>query len=346
MFQPYILDQACTPDKGVMTESTAHIDMVPLAKLPGCNPLWTSGPKPTCSTNPPNPDVSNWKGTDGPYVAAKPVAPVLPTIAGWKEIACIKDADNMLTNKIRYYDPNVTQTSCLDGCLRSGYTYASIGYAWGTSWVCDCGTGLDAKAPVYPGMCNLTCPKGPNNQACGGSSAHSVFYAPNGTSTTNQYNISMGCYANPAAGKVGLEQVSSYNFTSWNLMTRELCGQACADRGLEWGAIRSGGICFCGKQADFKLGDGYYVNEAICTDKCNGNKTQSCGYWGGLSVFNVTNSGYKPAVLNKAPGYIRESLVLPSHPVVCFPYPPFTLQNATRTERRHPSPAHSGGTAS
>lgn len=305
MFQPFITDAACSPDKGVMTEATQHVDMIPISRLPGCNPLWGSGPKPGCSSMPPDPDPSAFKGTDGPLVAAQSVVPPLPTIAGWKAISCIKDSDNMLLNKIRTYDNNVSQTSCLDSCLRSGYSYASIGFAWGQSWVCDCGTGLDPKASTYPGMCNMTCPAN-SAQGCGGSGAHSVFYAPNNTKTEGNYTASMGCYANPPAGEVGLQDVASYNFTSWNLMTRELCGQACADRKLDWAGIKSGGICYCGSAQTFKLGDGFYVNDALCTDKCAGNMTQACGYWGGLSVFNVSTSGYKETTLNKAPGYVRE----------------------------------------
>jgi hypothetical protein len=158
-------------------------------------------------------------------------------------------------------------------------------------------------------MCNLTCPTN-SSQGCGGSGAHSVFFAPNGTSTFGQYTTSLGCYANPAAGKTGLEQAASYSFNSWNLMTRELCGQGCADRGLDWAAIRSGDTCFCGTKANLKLGDGNYVNEAQCTSKCSGNKTQTCGYWGGLSVFDVAASGYKGATLKQPPGYIRKSDIL------------------------------------
>jgi hypothetical protein len=172
--------------------------------------------------------------------------------------------------------------------------------------VCDCGSGLDPVASVFPGMCNLTCPTN-SSQGCGGSGAHSVFYAPNNTNTFGDYSKSLGCYANPAAGKTGLEQMATYSFNSWNLMTRELCGQGCADRGLDWAAIRGGDTCFCGSKANLKLGDGQYVNDATCTSKCTGNKAQTCGYWGGSSVFDVAASGFKGATLNKPPGYIRRS---------------------------------------
>lgn len=110
-------------------------------------------------------------------------------------------------------------------------------------------------------------------------------------------------------------------------MTRELCGQACADRGLDWAAIKDGGTCFCGTKANFKLGDGNYVNEAQCTATCKGDASQKCGYWGGLSVFNVTASGYKGTELNKAPGYVRTCIPLLSCNTT------LTYQNATVTTR-------------
>ena len=136
VFQPLIADGACSPEKGVLTEGT-YTEMVPIKQLPGCNPLWSTGPKPGCTTPPPTPDVTRFQGTNGPLVAAVPAVTPLPTTPGWKEIACIGDSDNMLSNQIRYYDNNLTQSTCLDSCLRSGYSYASVGKAWGKSWTCS-----------------------------------------------------------------------------------------------------------------------------------------------------------------------------------------------------------------
>lgn len=288
----------------MLSEGT-HVDLVPIPRLPGCNPLWSSGPKPGCATPPLDPDVTRFKGTDGSLIAAQPLVDPLPTVPGWKDIGCIRDSNDMLLNQIRYIDPNLTQTTCLDSCLRSGYQYASVGKAWSKDWTCDCGTGVNPLSETYPGMCNLTCPAN-SKEGCGGDSAHTVFIGPDGTKVAGDFSASYGCYANPPVGKVGLEQMSSYNFSQWSSMTRELCGQACADRGLDWAAIRSGGICFCGAKENYKLGDGNYVNEALCTSKCANNVTQTCGYWGGLSVFNVTASGYSGTIMNKAPGYVRK----------------------------------------
>lgn len=137
VFQPYITSATCSPDKGQLVETTSYKDMVPVSALPGCNPLWSSGSKPTCSGSVAQPDVTKLTGTDGSKLASKPQNLVLPTTPGWKAISCIGDSNNMLVNQIRYYDPNVTQTSCLDSCLRSGYSYASIGFSWGQSWVSE-----------------------------------------------------------------------------------------------------------------------------------------------------------------------------------------------------------------
>jgi hypothetical protein len=125
----------CQPERGVLTESFAHNDLVPITRLPGCNPIWSTGSKPGCTSTLPDPDPSAFTGTDGPKVVVNSTIPSLPTLPGWKQISCIKDSDNMLLNKTRSYDNSVSQTTCLDACLRSGYTYASIGRAWGTTWV-------------------------------------------------------------------------------------------------------------------------------------------------------------------------------------------------------------------
>jgi hypothetical protein len=135
VFQPFLTTGSCQPERGVLTESFAHNDLVPISKLPGCNPIWTSGAKPGCSTNPADPDVTPFKGVDGPTVPDTAAVPALPTLPGWTQISCIKDSDNMLLNRIRTYDNSVSQSTCLDACFRSGYSYASIGKAWGTTWV-------------------------------------------------------------------------------------------------------------------------------------------------------------------------------------------------------------------
>ena len=170
---------------------------------------------------------------------------------------------------------------------------------------CHCGTGISNNASYYPGMCNLTCP-GDASQMCGGSGAHQVFFAPNGTTPKADFTSDLGCYADPPAGSPSIYSQSTYNFTSWNLMTTKLCLQACADRNLEWGAVRNGATCFCG--SNFSLGSGNWVSGSTCTDKCSGNTTESCGFWNGANVFNVTTKGFAEAKPVKPPGFMCECL--------------------------------------
>jgi hypothetical protein len=137
VFQPFINNGACRPERGVLAESFAHSDLVPITRLPGCNPLWTTGPKPGCSPYPADPNVTPHRATDGLKNVYNSTIPPLSTLPGWKEISCIKSTDNMLSNLVRSYDNNVSQTTCLDSCMRSGYSYASIGRLWGNTWVSD-----------------------------------------------------------------------------------------------------------------------------------------------------------------------------------------------------------------
>lgn len=126
----------------------------------------------------------------------------------------------------------------------------------------------------------------------------------------------MGCYADPPAGSTSLESLASYNFTSWSLMSTKLCLQGCADRGLTWGAIRDGSQCFCGSAQKFSLGAGSWVSSSLCTTKCRGNASESCGYWNGATVFNVSGMGYGTQALSKPPGYIRVCSALGVSPVL------------------------------
>lgn len=169
---------------------------------------------------------------------------------------------------------------------------------------CHCGTGIHTNATYYPGMCNLTCP-GDSSQMCGGSGAHQIFFAPNGTAPKADYTSDLGCYADPSAGSLSIYSQSSYNFSSWSLMTSKLCLQACADRGSTWGAVRNGYQCFCG--TNFDLGKGNWVSSGTCSIKCPGNATESCGFWNGANVFNVTSKGFTGEVAVKPPGYMCKS---------------------------------------
>ena len=136
VFQQYINNAPCSPQKGVLAEPDGQTDLVPVPALPGCNPLWgATGPKPTCSTPPATLDTTKFNGVDGSLVTTTTQNLVLPTTPGWHDIGCIASGANMLLNATQYTDPSISQTTCLDSCLRSGYSYASIGKVWGQTWV-------------------------------------------------------------------------------------------------------------------------------------------------------------------------------------------------------------------
>lgn len=284
----------CRPEKGVMAESPASEDNVPIPRLPGCNPLWNGqGTKPACPPNDFTPNVSPFRGTDGSLRANPTMNFVPPTTPGWKEIACIREGSQMLKDQVEFYDDRISQTTCENTCHKNGFNYAAIGLTQGKWWKCLCGTGVQDQAQLWPQMCTSPCP-GNSSQTCGGDfSGYSVYYAPAGTQQIGTNDSYLGCYQNPSPVTAGLEGKASYSFSTNTMMTQEMCFQACADRGLGWAAIRSGQNCFCGADKDFSLGSGRYVSDNLCNMNCTGNKDQVCGFWTGSSVFNVTALGYE-----------------------------------------------------
>ena len=329
VFQPYAKSgSGCAPQKGVLQETPPFQFGTAVPALPGCNLLWgASGPKPTCSTPPSLPNVAPLQGTDGSLVPSSPATSSLPTTPGWTQVGCIADGNDpnaLLVNSTRFYDPKMTQDNCLNSCLRSGFDYGAIGLAWGSQWVslllcwvsslhsqaCTCGTGVVAGAWNYPGMCNLTCPG--TNSSCGGSGAHSVFYAPLGTTPAAGTSTSnLGCYVDSSdSSKPTLEGTASYSFTDWNNMTQPVCLQECANRGFDWAGLKNGATCYCGSSSTFALGGGSWVSPNLCDKNCTGDSSQTCGTWNGMNVFNVSTSGYTKINPDKPDGYVGKSCLL------------------------------------
>ncbi|KJE05540.1 transmembrane receptor [Cryptococcus gattii NT-10] len=279
----------CVPERGVLTETFGNTDLVPIDRLPGCNPLWSEGDKPTCDPPIPGLDASGFTGIDGPYVAAveDQKSFVWPTAPGWTNIACLHDVSS-LSGGTSYADQLITVESCTSSCLKSGYNFAATGQV-GTYWTCVCGTSISSDAYVEPGMCTTACPGNPN-EACGGSYRFNIWYAPNGTTgnlgtSRNDGSEYLGCYNDPITVSDGLLGQATYTFQS-SSMTTEVCIEACAQAGTKWAATLSARNCYCGNE--FYYGTGTFMPDSYCTVACTGNSSEICGDYYKSSVYNIT----------------------------------------------------------
>jgi hypothetical protein len=294
VFVPYFNpNPSCSPSKGQMNEpGSTNDDLVPIDALPGCNALWGQGPKPAC-TETASPNPANWLGRDGSLIASgsQNKARKLPTTPVWAEIGCIKDAPEMLVGGYTFYDTALSVTSCTAACSKSGYNFAAVGQKVGRA-LCQCGTGVMDQAQVLPGMCTMACP-GDSKQTCGNAATHSVYYAPPGTPAVNTSlpnntdSSYTGCYYPTGTSSLSTKVTFQYNDVA---LTTEGCLQICANKNATWGATSAGRTCLCG--TDYSIGSGYYRDQATCNQPCSGNKTQSCGWAYGYSVYNITASSY------------------------------------------------------
>ena len=294
----------CAPSKGQMNEpGSTNDDLVPVAALPGCNPLWGFGAKPAC-TDTPAPDVSKWLGTDGSLVASgsQNKARKLPTTPGWAEIGCLKDTSTMLIGGYNFVDASVSVTSCTAACAKSGYNYAAVGIRNGRS-DCQCGTGVVDQASVFPGMCTSPCP-GNSKQMCGAADVHSIYYAPAGTPLVNATlpnntdSSFTGCYS--PAGSSSLSTKVTFQYQD-NALTTEGCLQICANKNATWAATTAGRNCMCG--TNYATGSGYYVDQGSCKQPCGGDSTQMCGWTSFYSVYNVTASSFEHQTIQHPAGW-------------------------------------------
>jgi hypothetical protein len=96
----------------------------------------------------------------------------------------------------------------------------------------------------------------------------------------------LGCYALPQDWQnTGLVKASTYSFTS-NSLTREVCAQACVQKGAKWAAERDTS-CYCG--TNFDMASGMFVPNDFCNRTCSGNSSETCGDYYRMNTFNLTN---------------------------------------------------------
>lgn len=114
------------------------------------------------------------------------------------------------------------------------------------------------------------------------------------TPDTSVYDL--GCYKLPYDwASDNLIKSATYSFTS-SSMTRDVCSQACIQKGSAYSAVRDTS-CYCGPS--LTTGPGFYVPGDMCTRPCGGNSTEICGDYYMLSVGNLAN--YQGKIVNNSP---------------------------------------------
>lgn len=294
---PYINSgaaQSCRPDKGQLAEPYPAVAWSPVSVLPGCNPIWREGSKPTCSPPVPRLDVSGFTGSNGPLAvgAADQKALKFPTTPGWSQVTCLQSVAStpMFTTSSSFASSTMTVEQCTDSCARGGFNFAGIQSA--PSIQCMCGSAVSSGIPVTSAdQCATPCP-GNKSQMCGGTYTYSIWFTadPSTAGSSNSTDFSaLGCYSNPApvATADGLIAASSYSFSTGS-MTTAACKAGCQSFSYDWAALMNGGNCYCGTNAKFTLGSGTYVPDSMCNTPCLGNKTEMCGGYNLLDIYNIT----------------------------------------------------------
>lgn len=146
--------KACTPSKGVLKDPTGNTDDVEIPRLPGCNPLCeystmrcisdatkvsrrypggASGPKPTCNPPIPAPDISAFKGEEGPLMVdrADQFNPNLASVgSAWAQAGCYEDSQKSLpfggAIQAFYDNKNLTVKGCTTMCSKSNKKVAAM----------------------------------------------------------------------------------------------------------------------------------------------------------------------------------------------------------------------------
>ncbi|KAK8861339.1 hypothetical protein IAR55_002158 [Kwoniella newhampshirensis] len=276
---------ACRPARGVLETIQ---DGVALPSLPGCNIPWSSGNKPTCSPPVSNPGLpSGLTGQDGSltYTGSDYPLPSLTSYPAnkWSRVGC-QGGQNSLLNVIQYTDAALTPARCQTYCSEWGMQFSALI----SGSYCQCGTGLDPAAFMYPDAhCKQPC-SGASGFTCGGNGKLELFYNPSST-TVNHPGVTdpqhVGCRKE---GNGGRALAASY--ISYDPMTIEWCKNYCIAQKQPLAGLEFGRVCMCGPS--FANGGGVPQPQSYCNAPCSGNSKQICGGPAAtLSVYNLTLPG-------------------------------------------------------
>ncbi|KAK4455790.1 WSC domain-containing protein [Podospora aff. communis PSN243] len=189
---------------------------------------------------------------------------------------------------------SMTEEICMATCKGNGFRYAGLAY-YG---VCYCGQTV--KGPqINDAMCNYPC-SGNSSQTCGGDSILSVFtdptFLPVDDVTIEDYDH-IGCWTDDSR----LGRALTYDMKiDGSTFTTEKCLAACKNEGYAFAGTEFGGECWCGSVI---ANDTRAAPDSECNMPCNGDRTQTCGGPGRLSLYvadelkSLEPCGYEPPVV-------------------------------------------------
>ncbi|KAG8905538.1 hypothetical protein FRC00_013187, partial [Tulasnella sp. 408] len=322
VLKPYLDDdakEACQPVNPIPDEDVGYRGPgvtvgTQTATVPGCNPIWSgTGPKPTCSSNPPAP-------------AFKSPQSVLP--AGWTAGKCMTDGPGprVLQGASLVDSKGMTRAKCAEFCDSKGFKYAGV--EW--SQECYCGNQLVGAVDAPDSACHRAC-KGQPYENCGGD-AHITLLTKTGassnpssstTTTTTKASTTTTTKASTSAATTTTSKPATTTTKStatpsgtatsstWKLqgclaepqpnralwgaylsdpaMTVDKCTSFCKSKGFTLAGLEYGQECWCDNT--FENGTSaaqIKANDPGCSVKCSGNASQTCGGSWYLSVYKST----------------------------------------------------------
>lgn len=226
-----------------------------------------------------------------PSETARPLPTGIPD--GWDYYGCW--VDNINGRILTYQapdDPGLTIESCIAHCDDRGYTIAAPQY----HTQCFCGNEIinGGEVAESDSECNTPC-GGNSAQSCGGPNRMSVFsqgepdvFGPPGPVPSVGDWVYQGC----AEDNVGASRTFPWQLIFEDILTPELCLDACAEFGYMAAGLEYGIECYCGDPANMDTAGADFVDEEECNIPCAGNGTAMCG--GGARMTTYFWEGDEP----------------------------------------------------
>ncbi|KAI0202726.1 WSC domain-containing protein [Astrocystis sublimbata] len=178
---------------------------------------------------------------------------------------------------------NMTVETCVAHCKGNNYRLAGLSY-YG---VCYCGQTV-STALLPEEQCSFPC-SGDSSETCGGDTEINIYMDPTFKCLEEQNDISeyspVGCWTDESSqGKALFYRQDNLDSKT---LTTEKCLKSCLKGGFPFAGTEYGGECYCG----VVIGNGTSLatDPSTCNVPCNGNKGETCGGPGRLSLYVATD---------------------------------------------------------
>ncbi|KAK1994348.1 WSC domain-containing protein [Colletotrichum falcatum] len=208
---------------------------------------------------------------------------VVAASGDFNSLGCYSDHSSARTLTTRMSLPgDVKVSDCTTACAAHGFLYAGLEFGK----ECFCGSSIqNGGAPIPAKSCNMAC-TADKSQYCGGAAAINIYMSSKpvtgSPSTIPNGWIYQNCYTDSPS-----HRTLSYKVPSFDKFSAAQCISRCDSLGYQYAGLEYGSECFCGNSIE----GGSTPASSGCDMSCDGNRFDTCGGAGRISIYQTDCKG-------------------------------------------------------